>query len=194
VYGVPHVSIASLEGMYERTVSAFTFSKSFAMTGLRLGYVALADARLRDRIRKLLFLTASNVSSIVQFGGIGGLEAGMQPIADVFRRELGARRDRFYEGIARVASHVFTGAPPLGAFYAFLRIDPGWCPPAGHPAAGLSSRSWQLCEYVIREGRIGCVPGVDFGPHGEGYVRFCFARERIELDGALDGLARLFAS
>ncbi len=74
VYDGSHVSIASLPGMYERTVPVYTFSKSYAMTGLRLGYLALCDAALRDRVRKLLFFTTSNVSSVVQYGGIGALQ------------------------------------------------------------------------------------------------------------------------
>ncbi|MDP9323904.1 MAG: pyridoxal phosphate-dependent aminotransferase, partial [Acidobacteriota bacterium] len=72
--GAEHVSAASLPGMYERTISLFTFSKSYAMTGLRLGYVATLDGRLRERMKKALFYTASNVSSVVQYGGVGALE------------------------------------------------------------------------------------------------------------------------
>ena len=59
-------------------------------------------------------------------------------------------------------------------------------------AAASSSRSWAMAEFLIGQGRIGCVPGVDFGPSGEGYVRFCFARDREELDGALREMRRLF--
>jgi aspartate/methionine/tyrosine aminotransferase len=62
--GAEHVSPASLPGMYERTVSLYTFSKTYAMTGLRLGYVAARDAKLRDRMKKALFYTASNISSV----------------------------------------------------------------------------------------------------------------------------------
>src|SRR5438034_7075632 len=74
VFEGEHVSIASLPGMYERTIPAYTFSKSYAMTGLRLGYVAIRDARIRDRAKKILFYTASNIASVVQYGGIGALE------------------------------------------------------------------------------------------------------------------------
>jgi aspartate aminotransferase len=69
-----HVSIASLPGMYERTIPLYTFSKSYAMTGLRLGYVAIKDQTIRDRAKKILFYTTTNVASVVQFGGIGALE------------------------------------------------------------------------------------------------------------------------
>jgi aspartate aminotransferase len=188
VFEGEHVSPASLPGMYEKTISFFTFSKSYAMTGLRLGYIVAQDPVLRDRMKKVLFYTASNIASVVQFGGIGGLEGSQDCIAS-FRAELKARRDLFYDGIREAAGHVFSGEPPHGAFYAFLRISPEWAPPAGSTAG---SRSWAMTEFLISQGRIGCVPGVDFGANGEGYLRFCFARGRTELTGALDSMRMLF--
>jgi aspartate aminotransferase len=190
--GAEHVSAASLPDMYDRTISVFTFSKSYAMTGLRLGYVALRDAALRERRKKVLFYTASNVSSIIQFGGIGGLE-GSQDSISAFRRELEARRDLFYAGIRAHAADVLSGTPPRGAFYAFLRINPAWRPPATTAPASASA-SWAMAEYLIAGARVGCVPGADFGANGEGYIRFCFARDRAELTGAIDSMGALFAS
>ena len=188
--GAVHVSPASLPGMYERTISVFTFSKSYAMTGLRLGYVAARDPVLRERMKKALFYTASNVTSVVQYGGIGALEGPQESVA-VFRQELEARRDLFYSGIREHGGGVFSGTPPKGAFYAFLQIDPSWRPAIASPSGSVS---WAMTEYLISRGRIGCVPGVDFGRHGEGYVRFCFARDRRELAGALDSLHTLFVA
>ncbi|OLB60806.1 MAG: aspartate aminotransferase [Acidobacteria bacterium] len=182
IFDGEHVSIASLPGMYERTIPLYTFSKSYAMTGLRLGYVAIRDAAIRDRAKKALFYTASNISSVVQYGGIGALE-GSQECIEQFRTELRARRDLFYRGIREYAGEVFSGEPPAGAFYAFLRI---------RAQAGDQSSSWRTAEHLIKNGRIGCVPGVDFGAHGEGYLRFCFARERRELTGALESMKTLF--
>jgi len=185
--GGEHVSPASLPGMYERTIPVYTFSKSHAMTGLRLGYVAAKDPKVRERMKKVLFLSASNVASVVQFGGIGALE-GSQEFTGAFREELRARRDLFYDGIGRHAAGVLSGTPPRGAFYAFLKIDPSWEPDRLQPSV-----SWAMTEKLIQQGRIGCVPGVDFGSRGEGYVRFCFARERRELEGALASMGALFA-
>jgi aspartate aminotransferase len=189
VFEGEHVSPASFDEMYDRTISLFTFSKSYAMTGLRLGYVAAKDPTLRERMKKVLFYSASNIASVVQFGGIGALEGSQDPI-DAFRKELRCRRDLFYDGIRDAAGHVFSGDAPRGAFYAFLRIDPAWTPPPGISA---ESQSWAMTEFLISKGRIGCVPGVDFGQNGEGYLRFCFARDRKELTGALDSMRRLFA-
>jgi aspartate aminotransferase len=189
LYDGEHVSIASLPGMYERTIPMYTFSKSYAMTGLRLGYVAIHDPVIRDRAKKVLFYTASNVASVVQFGGIGALE-GSQACITEFRDELRARRDLFYDGIRAHAAGVFSGAPPNGAFYAFLKVDPGWT----DGKRTTESLSWRMTEFLIERGRIGSVPGVDFGANGEGYVRFCFARGRSELNGALESMAGLFAT
>jgi len=173
--------------MYDRTLSFYTFSKTYAMTGLRLGYVAIKDPALRDRMKKVLFYTASNISSIVQYGGIGALE-GSQGCIAAFRAELQARRDLFYEGVARHAGQILSGTPPRGAFYAFLRIEPSWRPPGGRT---VESASWAVAQDLITRGRIGCVPGADFGANGEGYIRFCFARDRRELTGALESMSRL---
>jgi aspartate aminotransferase len=182
-----HVSIASLPGMYERTIPVYTFSKTYAMTGLRLGYLAASDRTLRERLRKVLFYTVSNTSSLIQYGGIGALE-GSQDVVEEFRRELAVRRDLFYAGIRDAAAGVLTGQLPAGAFYAFLKVDPAWRSPLADPPA---SPSWAMAEFLIKRGRIGCVPGVDFGARGEGYVRFCFARERTELTGALESMKGL---
>jgi len=179
VFEGEHVSLASLPGMYERTIPLYTFSKSYAMTGLRLGYVAIKNPTIRDRAKKVLFHTASNISSVVQWGGVGALE-GSQACIEQFRTELRARRDLFYSSIGDASGGVFAGAPPAGAFYAFMKIDPAWTSEETSP-----SISWRMAEFLIKHAKLGCVPGVDFGRAGEGYVRFCFARERRELSAAL---------
>lgn len=181
-----HVSIASLPGMYDRTIPLYTFSKSYAMTGLRLGYVSIKNPQIHDRAKKVLYYTASNIASVVQYGGIGALEGSQQCIED-FRTELRARRDLFYSGLREIEGGVLSGEPPAGAFYAFLKIDPAW-----HPQSANSSPSWAMAEYLIKNGRIGCVPGVDFGASGEGHLRLCFARDRAELTGALSSMKQLF--
>jgi len=187
-FDTEQVSIASFPGLYERTVPIYTFSKTYAMTGLRLGYVAVRDPKLRERMKKVLFYTAGNIPTVVQYGGIGALE-GSQACIEGFRTELRARRDLFYAGIADAARGVLDGRPPAGAFYAFLRIDSSWTPPTGTTH---TSVSWAMAEHLISKARVGCVPGVDFGAGSEGYIRFCFARERRELIGALSSMRELF--
>jgi aspartate aminotransferase len=195
IFDGQHSSMAALAGLYERTIPLHTFSKSYAMTGLRLGYVAIQNPIVRERAKKVLFYTTSNVSSVVQYGGIGALE-GPQEHLDEFRSELRARRDLFYRILGELGPGVFTGAPPAGAFYAFLRIEKDWLTwhQAHDPEQVEPSLSWRMVAYLIKHGRIGCVPGVDFGTAGEGYIRFCFARERAELIGALNSMKELFGA
>lgn len=189
-----HVSIASLPGMYERTISVYTFSKTFAVTGLRLGYTAVGDATLRRRMSTILFYTTTNVSSLAQFGGIAALE-GSRDIVEEFRLELQARRDLFYQGIAALGEPILSGRTPRGAFYAFLAIGPRLAALAADHIKSTGVRepsvSWAVTRYLIERARIGCIPGVDFGPSADGYIRFCFARDRNELTGALEAMTRL---
>lgn len=195
--GAEHISIASLPGMYERTIPIYTFSKSYAMTGLRLGYVAVKDPTIRSRAKTVVAYTTGNVASVVQYGGIGALEGGRACI-DAFVKELDARRSLFYQGLAELGG-IFTGQPPRAAFYAFVKIDPSWTSSPEFKAAGKAlpghgdSISWRMAEHLITHGRIGNVPGEDFGRAGEGHIRFCFARDRKELAGAIESMKSLFA-
>ncbi len=189
LYTGEHLSIASLPGMYERTIPIYTMSKSYAVTGVRVGYFAIPDKTLRARATKIVLYTTSNVSSIAQYGAIGALEGSQECIAE-FRLELTGRRDFFYEGLKDHAPGVFSGQPPDGAFYAFVKINADWCREAGVKGESLS---WAMAEHLIKHGRIGCVPGVDFGAQCEGYIRFCFGRSREELAGALRSMGEVFA-
>jgi aspartate aminotransferase len=186
-----HVSIASLPGMYERTIPIYTMSKSYAITGVRVGYIAISDKTIRSRAAKVTLYTASNVCSIAQYGGIGALE-GPQDCIEEFRTELKSRRDFFYDGLRDVARGVLSGNPPEGAFYAFVKINPDWARDRGLDQSG--SVSWAVAEHIIKHGRVGCVPGLDFGPASEGYLRFCTCRDRAELTGALESMRTVFSA
>ena len=72
-----------------------------------------------------------------------------------------------------------------------MRIDPDWRSPLPDASPSLS---WAITEFLIKRGRIGCVPGVDFGASGEGYLRLAFARERKELQGALESMKQALAT
>jgi aspartate aminotransferase len=189
VYKGEHFSIASLPGMYDRTIPVYTLSKSYAITGVRVGYFAIKDQALRDRALKIILYTTSNVSSIAQYGALGAMEGSQQCIAD-FKTELLIRRDMFYKGLQEAAPGVFSGTPPDGAFYAFVKINADWAKSAGITGPSLS---WAMAEYLIKHARIGCVPGVDFGAGCEGYIRFCTCRSREELTGALASMKETLA-
>ncbi len=87
---------------------------------------------------------------------------------------------------------MFSGNPPEGAFYAFVKINRDWAKDQGLDKT--ESVSWAMAEHIIKHSRVGCVPGVDFGPASEGYIRFCTCRDRAELTGALESMRAMFAS
>ena len=132
VYDGEHVSIASLPGMYDRTIPLYTFSKTYAVTGVRVGYFAIKDPVMRARALKVVLYTTSNVSSLAQYGAIGALEGSQQCIdglpagADDPPRHVLRRDSR----TPRPAS--FSGKPPDGAFYAFVKINPDVGEGSGH--------------------------------------------------------------
>ncbi len=163
--GLKHISIGSLPGMADRTITCFTFSKTYAMTGLRLGYIASNDDVLIDRFRKLLRLTSNGVPSITQWGGIAAL-TGPQEMTRQMMAELERRRDIFYDGLKSIK--VFDAFKPQGAFYAWAKISDAW---GGYNGA---KDSWAMTNYLIDQAGIGTSPGVAFGSAGEGYVRFAF--------------------
>jgi aspartate aminotransferase len=163
--GLKHISIGSLPGMEDRTVTCFTLSKTYAMTGLRLGYLASNDDLLCDRFRKLLRLTTNGVPSITQWGGIAAL-TGPQDTTRQMMAELAQRRDIFFNGIQTIK--VFDAFKPQGAFYVWARISDKW---SGHKGG---KDSWAMTNYLIDQAGIGTSPGIAFGPSGEGYVRFAF--------------------
>jgi len=144
------------------------------------------------RILTAVFLLAAAVSAahaqpekVRRVGVVSPLPGQPEPTTvRAFRDELQARRDLFYAGIRKYAGRVLSGVPPKGAFYAFLKIDPRWTPPRG----SADSRSWAMAEYLISQGRIGCVPGADFGANAEGYIRFAIGKDRKELTGALEAM------
>jgi len=181
--GAEHVSFASLPGMYERTISVFTCSKSYAMTGLRLGYVITSDRQLMERMQKIVLYTSNSVNSIAQWGGVAAL-TGPQDCLREFQTEYQARRDLFYEGLHDIP--VFEGAKPRGAFYAFVKIADNWRSPEGLADA------WSMTRYLLNA-KVGSSPGVIFGPAGEGYLRFSTACSREDLSGALTAMRELFA-
>jgi aspartate/methionine/tyrosine aminotransferase len=89
-----------------------------------------------------------------------GALAGSQDVVAARRKELAARRDIFYSGIGAAAGGVLSGTPPAGAFYAFLKVDPAWRSPLADAPASLS---WAMTEFLIKRGRIGCIPGPTSG-------------------------------
>ena len=135
--------------MYERTIPFYTFSKTYAMTGLRLGYVAVKDPAIRERMRRCCSTPSSNVTSVVQYGGIDALE-GSQECVEAFRTELQARRDLFYAGIEEHAA----ACPERSAAAWRVLCVPQDRSRRGGPLDGgqPESISWSMAQELIARG------------------------------------------
>lgn len=163
--GKPHVSIASIDGMQERTVIINGFSKAYSMTGWRLGY-ALGPAPVIKQMTKIHQFGIMSSPTVSQFAAIEALENGENDI-EAMREEYNTRRRLIVGGFRKHGLECFT---PLGAFYAFPSIK----------STGLSSE--EFCERLLYSKRVALVPGNAFGESGEGYVRasYCYSVEHIK--------------
>ena len=156
-----HTSIASMDGMKEQTISAFTLSKSYAMTGWRVGY-AVAPKAVVAEMEKLQEHLVSGVTAVAQRAAL----AAMQGPQDCVREMVAAyerRRQVIHAGLNAIDG--ISCLLPESTFYAFANIS----------SFGLSS--WDFAKYLVKEHRVAVVPGSIFGQRGEGFVRISFAAE-----------------
>ncbi|NLY54700.1 MAG: pyridoxal phosphate-dependent aminotransferase [Firmicutes bacterium] len=175
IYDEEPVSIASLPGMKEQTIILDGFSKTYAMTGWRLGYGVIPSA-LVDHITRLAINTNSCAAAFTQIAGIEAL-SGSQAGADEMKAEFKKRRDVIVSGLNAISG--ISCHKPKGAFYAFPNIR------------GLGKSSQELADYILQEAGVAVLAGTDFGEYGEGHLRLSYATsiENIEL-----GLERIEAA
>ncbi len=182
--GERHVSIGSLAGAEDRTISLFSTSKSYAMSGLRIGYIVTRDERVLDRGRKLLRCTTNGVSSIAQWGALAAL-TGPQDQTRTMAAEYQHRRDLLLSGLQGV--EVLRPVVPKGSFFLWASIDPSWVDQRGHTS------DQAMVELLVDEAGIGCSPGSAFGPSGGGWIRFAFSCTREQVEQAAKRLHDLLA-
>jgi aspartate/methionine/tyrosine aminotransferase len=170
VYEAPAPSIAALPGMAERTIICDGFSKTYAMTGWRLGY-GIMPAPLAERVELLL---THSVGCTASFTQVAGLEAvnGPQETVDIVVAEYRRRRDALVAGLNAISG--VRCRLPQGAFYVFPNVAS-----FGRPS------NW-LAEYLLEEAGVALLPGTSFGKHGEGYLRLCFANSLENILAALE--------
>lgn len=165
-----HHSIASLPGMFERTITINSFSKTYAMTGWRLGYL-VAPEHIASEVVKIQQNTVACPPSFAQIAAIDALKGSHQHVDDMVKRYDQNRRiivDRLNKlGVVRCV-------PPKGAFYAFPNIS------------GLGMSSAEFAEQLLEKKGVAVVPGAAFGQRGEGYVRMCFAQQKAVIEEAVE--------
>jgi len=171
--GRRQISIASLQGMKDRTISVFAFTKTFAMDGWRMGY-ATANQEIIERMLQVTKVSTSHATVFTQKGAVIALEEGRKWIDDMLkedlrRRDLTVRRLREIEGISCPV--------PEGAIYAFPNVK------------AYDHSSARLSEYLLDKVKVATGPGVEFGHSGEGHLRICYGAANYEQ--CVEGFDRL---
>jgi len=170
IYEGAHASLAQFPGMKERTIILNGFSKTYAMTGWRMGYGIMRP----ELARQVALLMTNSNSCTASFSQIAGVEAlrGDQGSVEQMREEFRRRRSVIVEGLNRLPG--FRCRQPHGAFYVFPNIT------------GTKQSSRPLAEAILNEAGVACLAGTAFGAWGEGYLRFSFANSIENIKKALD--------
>src|SRR5207302_548139 len=151
VYDGEHFSIASFEGMFERTITSFTLSKSYAMTGWRIGYAVAAEPWMTGLSKATLY-SSNGVSTPTQWAALAAFTTPSD-FLETSRVAYRERRDLLLAGLNELG---LACALPAGAFYAFPDVS------------GISNDSREAAELLLTRAQVATVPGVVFGPQGEG--------------------------
>lgn len=172
IYGEAPASIASFPECEDRTIYINGFSKTYAMTGWRLGYTAAPEEIISEMI-KIQQNSTTCPTSFAQFGGVAALD-GPQDCVREMASEYEKRRDIIVEGLNSIEG--IKCVEPKGAFYAFPNIEE------------LGEKSMDLCEYLLKNAQVAATPGSAFGPAGEGHLRMSYANSAERIKEALERL------
>ena len=175
VYDGEHFSIASLPGMAERTITCYTFSKTYGMTGLRAGY-AVAKEPFMTALKKIVLYSTNGVTTFVQNAMIEALKTPETEIARL-REEYRKRRDLIVAGLNEVGLEC---EPPAGAFYAFPNVEK------------VQKNSMTAAQILLEKAHIATIPGSVFGAQGEGHLRFGYAVTVEEIEACVEALKKFF--
>ena len=176
-YEGSHTSITSFDDMVDRTIILDGFSKSYAMTGWRLGYGAFPEFMM-DAVTKLMTNSVSCTSVAVQMAGIAALQGPQDSVAEMME-EFRIRRDLVVDGMNNLPG--VSCRTPGGAFYAFPNIT----------ETGLDSRTF--ADRAMDEAGVALLSGTAFGEHGNGYIRISFANSQDNLRLAIDRLGEMLS-
>lgn len=174
VYEGEHVSIASLPGMMERTITAYTFSKTYAMTGWRCGY-AVAKEPFMTGLRKMVLYSTNGVSTPTQWASLEAINMP-QSVTDARLAQYRERRDLLVKGLNEVG---LACSLPAGAFYAFPDVRK------------VDKNSRRVSQMLLEKGQVATIPGVVFGAQGEGHVRFSYAVPPETIETGLEALRKV---
>jgi len=177
LYEGKHISIASLPGMLDKTILLNGFSKTYAMTGWRLGY-AILPPKLIEPVVRLITNSVSCTAPFLQHAGIEAL-TGPQESVPIMVAEFKKRRDLIVDGLNQIPG--ISCVRPKGAFYVFPNVK----------KVGIDCR--QFADYLLYEAGVAILPGTHFGEYGEGYIRLSYANSQENIKKALDRIREAVA-
>jgi aspartate/methionine/tyrosine aminotransferase len=175
-YETDHFTPTKRDEAKERTVLLDGFSKYFAMTGWRLGYM-VAPKKMAERLQDFLVSAVSCTADFTQWAGVEALTGNQSFISEMMKR-FREKRDRIVKGLNSIPG--FSCLSPKGAFYAFPNIK------------DTDLTSDECAEQILYKAGVACLPGTAFGPFGEGYLRFSYANTLENIDLAINRVKKFF--
>ncbi len=173
-YEANHYTVTSRDEAKKRTILLDGFSKYYAMTGWRLGYM-IVPVKMAQRLQDFLVSAVSCTSSFTQWAGVEALTGNQQFIGEMMKR-FKEKRDRIVKGLNSIPG--FSCLSPKGAFYAFPNIVD----------TGMTSQ--ECADHLLYNAGVACLPGTAFGPYGEGFLRFSYATSLDNIDEGIDRLKK----
>lgn len=174
IYEREHISIGSFDGMQERTITVNGFSKAYAMTGWRLGYLT-APPEILKLLLKIQSHSVSSATTFVQYGGLEALQGPQDSVKAMVER-FKVRRDVLVDGLNKMGLEC---KKPDGAFYAFADVSE-------------YGNGTEVAERLLREAQVAVTPGIAFGSSGENFIRVSYATSIDRIREALERLEKVF--
>jgi len=176
--GLKHTSIGSLADMEERTITVNGFSKTYAMTGWRIGY-ASASSAIIDQMLKIQQYSVTCASAFAQKAAIAALNGPQEPVHDMIK-EYDQRRQLIVKKLNNIDG--IYCRKPMGTFYAFTNISK------------LGTSSMEFANFLLDKARVGVVPGSAYGQSGDGYVRLSFANSKENIEKAMERIEKFLGT
>jgi len=183
-------SLAEIPSLRKRVIRVFSFSKTYAMTGWRIGYIH-SDEEVIKEILKVHDSLVTCAPVISQYAAMGALEMAAEDVK-MFNRKYKKRRDIICQRLDRL-SNIFSYVKPTSAYYVFPKIITNKKFKIDNKNNDLYiSNSWQFALWLLEKAQVATVPGVAFGDNGEDHIRISFGKRKKEINEAFDRIEKLF--
>lgn len=182
-------SLAQIPELRKRVIRIFSFSKTYAMTGWRVGYIHSDESVIKE-ILKVHDSLVTCAPVISQYAAMGALEMADKDV-EIFRKKYIGRRDLICQRLDRL-DHVFSYVRPNSSYYVFPKIISEKKFHMENGGTYADSLSWQFALWLLDKAQVAAVPGMAFGENGEGHIRMSFGKNKKDINEAFDRIDKLF--